>query len=236
MTKTLLLFDIDGTLLKAGGAGMRAMRRAGGRVFGDGFRWDGLNVAGSLDPLIVAQAAQNNGLVVNEWDQKTFREQYLLELEQDLARNGHLVKTMPGVHDLLDRLRRRARTEGDLVVGMLTGNYRRAVPLKLATINVDPAWFRVMVCGDEAPTRPDLVGLAMRRYEVLTGEPAVPSRVVVIGDTLRDVACAQAHGCVAFAVATGEYGMDELQAAGAEHVVPDLSDPTRLLAMLEGGA
>jgi len=143
---------------------------------------------------------------------------------------------MPGVHDLLSLLRQRAKKDGDLIVGMLTGNYRKAVTLKLSMIDVDPRWFRIMICGDDAPTRPDLVALAMKRYEKLIGNPPDPRHVVVIGDTPRDIACAQAHGCMAFAVATGRYSMDELHAVGAEHVVSDLSDPMRLLSVLDYNA
>ena len=88
--------------------------------------------------------------------------------------------------------------------------------------------------GDEAPTRPDLVGLALRRYEELMRHPAQPRCVVVIGDTPRDVECAHAHGCVAFAVATGDFTVEQLRATGAEHVVPDLFDPAPLLAILDG--
>jgi phosphoglycolate phosphatase-like HAD superfamily hydrolase len=57
--------------------------------------------------------------------------------------------------------------------------------------------------------------------------------VVIVGDTPRDVECARAHGCVSFAVATGKYGVDDLRAAGADSVVPDLSDPGPLLALID---
>ncbi len=234
MTPTLLLFDIDGTLMRTRGAGMRAMQRAGDRLFGDTVCWENVQTAGSLDPHIFAEAAAQSGLAVQDDDHERFRQQYLTELEQDLGQNAHLVETMPGIHDILKTLRRRSRRTGDVILGMLTGNYSRAVPLKLATIGVDTSWFPITAFGDEAPTRPDLVALALKRYEELMRHAAVPRSVVVIGDTPRDVECAHAHGCVAFAVATGDFTIDQLSATGAEHVVADLSDPAPLLAILDG--
>ena len=72
----------------------------------------------------------------------------------------------------------------------------------------------------------------MQRYAQHTGTPAQPDRVIIIGDTQHDVACAKAHGCTAFAVATGRLSADQLKQAGADIVVDDLSDPTPLLSML----
>jgi len=230
--KSLLLFDIDGTLLKSAGAGMRAMRSAGRRLFGDRMDWKGVEAPGSLDPIIFAEAARQSGIADADLHHEAFRAQYLLDLKQELARHPHRVQTMPGVHELLATLRERAATRGDLVMGMLTGNYGPAVSMKLEAIDVALDQFTVTAFGDEAPNRADLVALAMQRYEQITGEAADPRRVVVIGDTPRDVACAHAHGCVCFAVATGEHSEADLRAAGANYAVEDLADPAPLLALL----
>lgn len=212
---------------------MRAMRTAGQELFGDRIVWEDVVSAGSLDPTIYAEAIQNSGLAGAERHHETFRDHYLRCLEQELARNAHRVETMPGVHELLELLRVRATTCGDPVLGILTGNYGPAVSMKLAAIDVELDQFTVTAFGDEAPTRPDLVVLAMQRYGQVTGEAADPRRVVVIGDTPRDVACALAHGCVAFAVATGGHSRAELAAVGATYAVDDLSDPSPLLELLD---
>ena len=211
---------------------MRAMRSAGRQLFGDRISWDGVEAGGSLDPLIFAEAVRQSRIKDAEKRHEEFRNHYLKHLERELARSGDQVRTMPGVHELLAVLRQRAETRGDLVLGMLTGNYGSAVPMKLAAIGVCPDQFTVTVFGDEAPTRAGLVALAMQRYERITGEAADPRRVIVIGDTPRDVACARAHDCVCFAVATGSHSVAELRAAGAMHTVEDLSDPQPLLALL----
>ena len=233
MTRTLLLFDIDGTLLTTGGTGMRAMRSVAARLFGPRFNWDGIETGGSLDPIIFAEAARRNGISDIETHHLAFRDQYIAQLQRDLPAAAGRIQAMPGVHELLDLLRRRRRQQGDIVLGLLTGNYRRVVPLKLQAIGFKTGWFTVEAFGDEAPTRPDLVRLAIDRYQQQTGHEPERRRVVVIGDTPRDVACAAAHGCVSFAVATGQFTHRQLAAAGADHVVEDLTDPGPLVALLD---
>ena len=232
MVPTLLLIDIDGTLMHSGDAGKRAMVKASNAIFGPSFVWDGVNVAGHLDPLIFAEAAALNGLADPDTQHVRFRRRYIQLLAEELELRKHLVELTPGMNDLISQLRRRAQTVGDVILGMLTGNYTEAVPLKLASVGVDPAWFTVTAFGDDAPTRPDLTRLAMVKYEKLRGHQPDPHRVIVIGDTPRDVACAHAHGCVAFAVATGHYSASQLQDSGADHVVEDFSDPGPLMALL----
>jgi phosphoglycolate phosphatase-like HAD superfamily hydrolase len=227
--KPLLLFDVDGTLLLTGGAGMRAMRRVAEALFGGGFRWDGIEVSGHLDPLIFAEAAALNGLDVDSEHHEEFRTRYLDALREELERGRAGIRVMPGVHETLALLRERP----DVTLGLLTGNYAEAIPVKLAAIGVDPGWFSISAFGDEGESRPALVLLALAKYSRLLGRPADPRRVIVIGDTPRDVHCAHANRCIAFGVATGSYSVADLRAAGADEAVTDLSDPTPLVALVE---
>jgi phosphoglycolate phosphatase-like HAD superfamily hydrolase len=82
--------------------------------------------------------------------------------------------------------------------------------------------------GDDAPTRPGLVRLALER----SPSRVDPADAIVIGDTPRDVECARANGCACLAVATGGHSREQLQEAGAERVVTDLGDPAPLLELL----
>ena len=216
----------------SGGAGMRAMYLVAARMFGDDFSWEGVDPQGNLDPLIFAEAAARNDLDHRE-HLETFRTHYVRQLRHELDAGRDNVEVLPGIHDVLAMLKDRAETRGDVVLGLLTGNYAEAVPIKLAAIDVDATWFQITAFGDEADARPDLVALAMRKYEAAYGEPAEPRGVVVIGDTPRDVACAKAHGCVCLAVATGFSSADSLREAGADVVVNDLSDPAPLLELIE---
>jgi phosphoglycolate phosphatase-like HAD superfamily hydrolase len=233
VNRTLLLWDIDGTLLLTDGAGMRGMARAGRKLYGEAFRWDGVSASGRLDPLILEDALARNGLTPSDDGHRLFYEAYLVELAAELGLVRERARAMPGIRDVIATLRERSATRKDVVQGLVTGNYARAAPLKLRACGFDPAWFEIGAFGDEGRTRPDLVALALQRCrEKLAWEPE-PRRVIVIGDTPLDIECAHAHGCVAFAVATGHHGAEELRAAGAEVVVEDLSDPGPLLALMD---
>lgn len=156
-----------------------------------------------------------------------FRDAYLKRLEFELTWDNKAF-LMPGIMELLKTLRQR----NSITLGLLTGNYGPAARAKLKAVEIQHDWFEITSFGDEAVTRPDLVELAMKRYFELKNEKLQPREVVVIGDTPKDVACAQAHGCVAFAVATGKWSIEELQAARADIVVDNLSDASRLLELL----
>jgi phosphoglycolate phosphatase-like HAD superfamily hydrolase len=234
MKRRLLLWDIDGTLLLTDGAGMRGMARASRKIYGEWFRWDGVKASGRLDPVIFEDALSRNGLTTSEDAHRQFHDAYLAELEVELERVGAAARTMPGIREILATLLERSASRKDVVQGLLTGNYARAAPLKLRACGLDPEWFVVNAFGDEGKTRPDLVALAMKRCADRFGWMPDPRSVIVIGDTPFDVECARAHGCVAFAVATGLHGIEELRASGADVVVDDLSDPTPLFALVDG--
>ena len=234
MKRALLLWDIDGTLLLTNGAGMRGMARASRKLYGDAFRWDGVQASGRLDPLILEDALARNGLLPSEEGHRRFHDAYIVELVAELERVGPGARTMPGIRDTVAALLDRSRSQGDVVQGIVTGNYAVAAPLKLRACGLDPSWFEIGAFGDEGRSRPDLVALALRRCAERFAWQPNPKSVIVIGDTPFDVECAHAHGCVAFAVATGLHGIEDLRAAGADVVVRDLSDPTPLYDLLAG--
>lgn len=236
MDRILLLFDIDGTLMKSGGAGMRAMFHVGDELFGKHFNWEGIEAGGHLDPLIFAEAAVNNGLDDDPGHHQRFHDAYIKRLAHEFEQSLHLIETMPGVHEILQLLHERQTRQNDIVMGLLTGNYTKAVPIKLKSIGVDMNWFDITAFGDEAPSRPDLVAVAMNKYQAMTGHSAHPHGVIVIGDTPRDIACAHAHGARVLAVGTGGYDLKQLEACHADAVAEDLSNPGPLLAMIQKAA
>ncbi|MGH7804713.1 MAG: HAD family hydrolase, partial [Candidatus Binatia bacterium] len=225
--KPLVLFDVDGTLLLTGGAGLRAFELAAERLFGSARWFAGIETAGGLDPLIFAEAALRAELADAEARHADFRTAYLELLPAELARGAEQVRALPGVLEAIRGL----REDVPSTLGLLTGNYAPAIPIKLRSVGIDPAWFELVACGDDADTRPGLVPIAFAHCERL-GDRAEASRTVIVGDTPKDVDCAHAHGCLAFAVATGKFSESELRDAGAEVVVPDLSDPTPLLDLV----
>jgi phosphoglycolate phosphatase-like HAD superfamily hydrolase len=226
MKAKLLLFDIDGTLLLTDGAGSKAMFEAGKKLFGETFNFD-LDLSGKLDNQIFAELCKLNSHLDMRDSHNEFRDTYLKLLEFELTWDNK-ARLMPGVTEVLAALRR----EGKATLGLLTGNYQPAAWMKLKAVGIEASWFHINAFGDEAPTRPDLVALAMQRYKDVYGESLNPREIVVIGDTPRDVACAQAHGCVAFAVATGRWTAEQLRATKADIVVESLIDVKPLLELV----
>lgn len=232
MRHSLLLFDIDLTLVNARGAGQIAMRTAGEQVCGQGFSFAGVSFGGRLDPLIYADATANCTGIDTAAKHAEFRDVYTRELHRLIHEDGHNVMALPGIHDLIDGLLARVRDQGDVILGLLTGNYAQTARIKIEAAGLRREWFTLACFGDEADSRTGLAALALQRYEQSTCVTPDPARVIVIGDTPHDVACAKAHGCTAFAVATGLTSADELRAAGADFVVNDLTDPMPLLSLL----
>jgi phosphoglycolate phosphatase len=232
MHKTLFLFDIDGTILKSKGAGVRSMQKIGRKLFGEGFNAEATTVAGQLDPVIFAAATAALKLHDHDLQHREFHDHYLIELEAELGRVREHVRVMPGIREILVALHERANQRGDVVLGLLTGNYRKAAALKLAAVGIPIEWFKVTAYGEDGPSRPDLVLVAMRQYEQLTDRKPDPKRVIVIGDTPKDVHCAKVHGCIAVAVATGAFAIEELRKTDADLVLTDLADPKPVIELI----
>lgn len=220
---TLILFDIDGTLMITGGAGSRAILSAGRQVFGASFDWGPITV-GLLDPQIYAQLAEHNAVADPAAHHDAYYTAYLAALDDELERHAADIKVMPGVHDLLARL----HGEADTTLGIVSGNYAAAARRKLRAAGLPMEWLVVTAYAEDGVDRAALVAVAIERCERQTGRRVRPERVVVVGDTPRDVACAHANGCRCLAVATGRYDERALAEAGADRVVSDLTDPATL--------
>lgn len=218
----LLLFDMDGTLLRTSGAGARAMERAGKHVWGEQFSLADINFGGSLDPVILRQATTSRKLHFDDDRHRHFRSTYSAELSIELAR-PESAAALPGVLTLLAHLREAACA----TIGLLTGNYEETGCQKLTAAGFDPRWFSPRIWGDAAPTRPGLVEHALRLHPDVR-----PEAVIVVGDTPRDVECAKVNGCRVLGVATGASSKQELALAGADVVVDDLVDPTPLFDLI----
>jgi phosphoglycolate phosphatase len=224
----VLLFDIDGTLVLTGGAGMRAMARAFHDVFAIPDAFTGISMPGRTDTLIVADAVRRVGIAADDLRLLDFRRRYIDVLAQELDRPHPDKRVMPGVRELLDRL----STRDDVVLGLLTGNYTEAARAKLSYFDL----WRYFTCGaygEDASDRNALVPVAMSRVRECGVADVAPRDVIVIGDTPHDVACAAAAGATAVAVATGFSDRAALTSAGADVVFDDLSDTRAFLALLE---
>jgi phosphoglycolate phosphatase len=232
MTRALVLFDIDGTLLLTAGAGRRAITAALGDRVGTAEAWRRIRFDGKTDPQIVRELLEAAGdAAASDPDAiADVCERYVAHLEAELERTPGATQLLPGVAPLLDRLESR----GDVVLGLLTGNVVRGAGLKLRSGGLDPARFRVGAYGSDSAHRPDLPAIAAERAAPFFGRVPAGETVVIVGDTPADVTCGLGIGARAVAVATGSYTAAVLRDAGARAAFDDLSDTDAVLEALLG--
>jgi phosphoglycolate phosphatase-like HAD superfamily hydrolase len=227
----LVLFDIDGTLVLTGRAGLRAMNRACEAVIGHRNALDGIPVAGRTDWIILHDALRRIGRDLDDRLFAALRDRYVEVLREEIALPGEGVKAvMPGIRPLLEELHGRT----DVFLALLTGNFEETARIKLEHFDLW-RYFRCGAYGGDASDRNALVPFAVERA-CRSGLSAVaPAEVFVVGDTPLDVACAHAAGAIPVGVATGTFTVDELRASGAAIVFEDLSDTAAFLRVLGVG-
>ncbi len=226
----LLLFDIDHTLLRSGGAGFRAIERAIEQRYGIVGATDGVIPDGKTDPQILREIVAARHLDRGHEDAAVTTLTALYEELFEAEMSSPPATLLPGVRDLLDAL---ANSAG-VLLGLLTGNFERTARIKLATFGLD-RYFAFGAYGSDHADRDRLPAMAVARAEAQCGTPIGLGRhVFVIGDTPRDIACGLTNGATAVGVASGNYSARELSAAGAHIVLADLSDTAAAVSALTG--
>ncbi|MDQ3069313.1 MAG: haloacid dehalogenase-like hydrolase [Acidobacteriota bacterium] len=224
---TLLLFDIDGTLVLSGRAGLRALSAAFEQLTGARDAFHGIDAAGRTDGFLIEEAARRADIALTPDVVAALQQRYFEVLEREILERGEGRKeVMPGVRPLIAALRER----GDVVLALLTGNFRRSARIKLEHFDL---WspFAFGAFSDDHADRNRLVPIALGRAREAGHDPHV-DRVIIIGDTPLDVACAHAGGVRALGVATGSHSVQDLLTAGAFAALEDLSDIEGVLKLL----
>jgi phosphoglycolate phosphatase len=226
VVKLLLLWDIDGTLIASGGAGMRALRVALRNVFGVEGSLDDIDFGGRTDRWIMREVFGRFRIPATAENFSRYFEAYVAALPTELA-NPH-ARVLPGARDLLSA----AAAHGAIAQGLLTGNMRRGAQVKLAHHGL---WehFPFGAFGDDSEHRNDLGPHAVRRARERHGVEFAAANVWIIGDTPHDIACGKVIGARTLAVATGGYTLDALRAHSPTMVVENLADTTALMRVLE---
>jgi phosphoglycolate phosphatase len=219
----LWLFDIDGTLVDTGGAGMRALQEAAVECYGG--EGPSLDLAGSTDLGVLAGILAHFDLEHVADEEERFFASYLQRLEWNLAHGGYAGRVLPGAEELLDSL---AGMPG-ITVGLLTGNIAGGAGAKMRHYGLD-RHLGFGAYGCDHADRNLLGPVALERAALHAGREFSPEETLVIGDTPKDVACAKAMGARCLAVATGKFSAEQLRACGAEMVVLGLDDPAILPA------
>ncbi len=224
----LLLFDIDGTLIDSGGAGGSAILDAAEEHFG--IQRDvlpPLQLAGATDPAIAMDIFALLNREHSADEVFAFLDRYLFHLDRRLRLQDFSGITLPGVESLLAAL----RDESQADLGLLTGNVRRGAEIKLTRHGL----FEHFIdggFGSDHHDRNQLGPVALKRMQEATGRAYELDDVIVIGDTPKDIRCAEAFGAKCLAVATGQYSVDELSALNPWRTVDSFADIPAMVELL----
>jgi phosphoglycolate phosphatase-like HAD superfamily hydrolase len=213
---TVVLFDIDGTLLSTGGAGGRAWARAFRERFGVDADIERFSESGQTDP-DVARATFTGvlGRPPTEAELGQLIMAYVRHLPAEVA-DSHGYRVMPGAEALLERL-----AEQGTLCALVTGNIEGAARIKMERAHLN-RYFPIGGYGSDASDRAEVTRAAIARAALLHGHDLHASEVAVVGDTPRDVAAARAVGAIGVAVATGAYSVQQLRETDADHVLATL--------------
>jgi phosphoglycolate phosphatase-like HAD superfamily hydrolase len=202
----LYLFDIDGTLLHAHGSGRGAFDAVMVEHHGIENASEGIRYGGKTDPAIIDEIFEARlGRRATTDEHAAFVASYLPRLRGLLTSHG--VKVLDGVMETLQYLADRANR---VRLGVATGNVREGAHAKLAAAGLD-TWFDCGGYGCDSPVRAELVARAIERGR----EGRDVTEVVVVGDTIHDIAAARACKATVVAVATGADPADKLAHADA---------------------
>ena len=220
----MVLFDIDGTLVDTGGLGCRAFARGLERVTGQTDDLAYVSFAGNTDRNVLDQVMAERGMQLAEADIQRIFTCIAEELRGLLTERP--AREIAGARAFVERL-----ASAGAALGLVTGNIRECAYLKLGSIGLD-RHFGFGGFGDDHPERAKIAQAALDEARA-TGHAVAEGRLCLVGDTPFDVAAGKALGIPVLGVASGHYGADSLREAGADRVVPDLTDAEALWGWLE---
>jgi len=227
MRPTVLLFDIDGTLLDTGGAGRRSMDRAFDRLHGRRDACAQIAFGGMTDRAIGRAGLQAIGAEPTMEAIEAVIAAYLEALADELVRSTR-ARVHDGIAAALD-----ASARAGCAMGLGTGNVHAGARLKLGRVGLADR-FSFGGFGSDHEIRSELLRIGAERGAALLGAPIAECRVVVIGDTPKDSLAAHAIGAECVAVATGSFELQQLTEHGARWVFPSLLAEGAVRAVVEG--
>ncbi|MFW5748990.1 MAG: HAD family hydrolase [Chloroflexota bacterium] len=215
----LILFDIDGTLLRTEGAGRASTRDAMLEVFGTASTIDSHHFGGKTDWFTLATLLADHGHT--EETVGAQMEAFIAAMGRHMAVHIRTspARPLPGALQAVDRL----RADPAVLLGIVTGNAPSSAQIKLESAGFHMEWFPVSAFGTESVNRNDLPRLALERAQAYSGVHLAPEQVTVIGDTVMDVEAARANAMRVIAVRTGFEDQMLLTDAQPDHLLDDLS-------------
>lgn len=212
----LVLFDIDGTLIHTGGAGVKAFAKTFASEFNAADGFEHLKFAGRTDPSLVREFFSLHQIPPTPQNFQRFFERYVFWLDHILRDSK--TRLCPGVWEFIHDLQALPQPP---LLGLLTGNIRLGAEIKLRHFNL---WhvFQTGAFADDHEQRDNIAAAALQRASRILGAKLPGDQVLVIGDTPLDIRCARAVDAKALAVATGGSKLEVLQAHHPDWAVPDL--------------
>ena len=228
MNPTLILWDIDQTLVNMDRAGERALLQLIKETYQHDFKEQlPVDLRGRTDTSIMRDLMAHIRVEHTPAAAEKFKNEYLAMLPVTLPK-GH-ARVLPGVQAALDAI----AAHPELHQALLTGNLREGARLKLSHVGIW-SYFEFGAFADDSSDRNKLGPFALARARENLGIDFPPNRVWIIGDTPHDVACAQAIGANSIGVATGSFPAEDLAECGATHVFRDLTDTQAFLKVVLG--
>jgi len=217
MTKKLIIWDIDGTLLLTGGAGKVAFGIVFLEMYGIENAWQDIKPHGRTDVSLIKECYEMHFNKMPTDDEVQEITKRYIKVMPDALNNSANFRLMPHVVETLNKF---SKMQG-VTMGLATGNFKETAWDKLKTGKIEQ-YFTFGGYGCDGEDRLHLTEKALENGEKMIGGKA--DEVFLIGDTVNDVNCGIQIGATVVAVCTSNASQDELKAAGAHIVIKDLSD------------
>ena len=224
----LLLFDIDGTLLKSNGAGRRAMNKGLSGMLGkDQVNLQGIDFGGRTDPQIIRDILIANGLAAQEAEHALADALHAYVDAYTETFQNEYVTALDGAVELVKRL-----AEHDHIqLALLTGNVQTTAYIKVGAIGLE-GFFPFGAFGSDYEDRAQLPGVAVERAMAHNGNSYSEKNIIIIGDTKHDILCGRHLNVFSIAVSTGHYNSDDLSQYNPDVLLDDLSETDKIVELI----
>lgn len=224
----LILFDIDGTLIRTQN-GFVPFNDAILKTFGIAGDIRTVIPDGNTDPLILEEifTAAGNPMDIPEEKWRSFADNLHDCYSQAIREGKATVQRLPGALELVEAL-----GEAQAIYqGIVTGNLKVIAQTKLETAGLS-AYLDLGAYGSDSPHRIDLPAIAKKRWEEKTGRPIMPEQCIIVGDTPKDLAAARKNDMRCLLVGTGRYPAEELSLLQPDACLPDFTDTKLAIEIL----
>ncbi|MCK5282813.1 MAG: HAD family hydrolase [Nanoarchaeota archaeon] len=224
MSKKLVLFDVDHTLLDAGNSHKDAFVKAFKEVLNLDFDYSGWKFGGFTDLQIIHELMDRNNIERDPRKISRIIEVMVDEFKRENLEHAYLLE---GAIEILKKL----KTEKDVIIGLVTGNIEEIAYTKLKHLNIDE-YFVLGGFGHKSTIRSELIRMAIYEAEKKIGK-IEESDVFIIGDTINDIKAARDAGVKVIAVATGMFGFEELNEKNPDYLFTDLKNTDKVIDVIK---